>query len=129
MVLILALALLALGLIGAALLAQRLGLTGPMRMDTKQAAMAAWRRHDPHGPAPSAIHLSADGSAALIVLPRGTGLVWGRGSYSAARDLSDVAVETRPDGLRFRLPGPTPLDVPLDPDARDTWLARIDART
>jgi hypothetical protein len=113
------------GIAAIAVLLQALGYS---RADpfTEETARAAWARHQPDIPA-SAVHLSADGMAALVETARGPAIVWHMGADSTAHWLDGAqAVDTK-SGLRIDLhdfAAPSVL-VTLEPAAAAEWQAII----
>lgn len=121
------LALVVLGIAGIAALLHALGYTAGLTLDSEDAVRAQWQRLYPDDDAPGAIHLSADGRAALVETGDGPGLIWVMGADSTAHKLTGADLRDTPDGLYidlhdFAAPG---LNVRLGPEARAIWRALI----
>ncbi len=90
------------GIAGIAVLLHLLGLSKPVRFDTKDKASKAWLREFPED-RPSQITLCPDSNAALIVASQGRGMVWAMGADSTARYLDGARVSRLETGLRIDL--------------------------
>jgi len=113
------------GIAAITLLVRWLSPTPPLTFDNKETAAAAWLREFPDR-APKGVLLSEDGKSALVVLTRGSGLVWAMGADSTARGLAGATVEPSRHGLVIRLRDFASPAVRVQPGpAQDDWVRRI----
>ncbi|MCB9671440.1 MAG: hypothetical protein H6736_15995 [Alphaproteobacteria bacterium] len=72
--------------------------------------------------------LATDGLTALLRLQDGTlAVAWAQEDQGAARSLEGASARPSPDGLLLVVGDPAfpTRPVPLEPDAREVWLARL----
>ncbi|MEO3417017.1 hypothetical protein AAFO92_20375 [Roseovarius sp. CAU 1744] len=118
------------GIAGIVLLLHVFGLSRAARLENEASARAAWLREFPDE-VPERVIICRSGSAALVQLTAGFGVVWPMGADTTARHLTGARVSRTGGGVAIDLPDYTAprIHLALDPQETADWSRLIEGST